>query len=212
MPKVIDGDSLLKNIKGLPTEAFFVDTNIIIAYRDPISASYKNTALENLNVKTTELIRKLISANIKSYTTFAVAAEYYKHIQVNSYAVYKRSISQKKFVSFDSDDFKDLKENDLTFLVMWERYVNEFKRPFKKTIEILDNPLKPVNILDSFEGTKIDFGDHLLYEIVRTYPKYKCIFTNDLDFYSIDDDDLYIITFNKRIIRKAKTDKKLFNL
>lgn len=211
MPQVIDGDSLLKNIKGLPSEAFFVDTNIVIAYKDPFSASYKNPTLEKLNNSVTELLNCL-KTDFKSYTTFSVALEYYKHIQVNSYKIYKCGISKKPSVPFNPEDFKNLKENDLTFLAAWELYVKEFKKPFKKNFVILDKPLIAKDVFDTFEGTKIDFGDHLLYEIVKTFPKYKCIFTNDSDFYSIEDDDLFIITFNSRIISKARTEMKLFHL
>lgn len=209
MPTVIDGDSLLKNVKRLPSEAFFVDTNVIIAYKDPFSASYKNPTLENSNKKVTELLNSL-KTDYKSYTTFSVALEYYKHIQVNSYKVFKSRISKNSTIQFDSDDFKNLKENDLNFLVVWELNLKGFKKTFMKNFEILDKPLIAKDLLVSFEGTKIDFGDHLLYEVVKLFPKYKCIFTNDSDFYSINDDDLYIITFNKEVIRKAKTAKKLF--
>ncbi|MFA7361771.1 MAG: hypothetical protein WC139_12120 [Candidatus Kapaibacterium sp.] len=212
MPQVIDGDSLLKNIKGLPTEAFFVDTNIVIAYKDPFAAALKNPSLEKYNDKVSELLDKLKSEGFKAYSTLSVVLEYYKYIQVNFYKVYKSSATGKETFSLDSEDFKKLKTNDSDFITKWKIYLESFKKPFKKNIIIIDKTLIPKNVLDSFEGTKIDFGDHLLYEIVKTYPKYKCIFTNDLDFYSIDDDDLYIITFNKGIIRKAKTDKKLFNL
>lgn len=76
MPKVIDGDTLIKDFKRLPTEAFFVDTNIIIDFKDPFSATYKNTIKEKVNNKITQLLSTLKSAGIKSYTTFSVALEF----------------------------------------------------------------------------------------------------------------------------------------
>lgn len=212
MPQVIDGDSLLKNIKGLPTEAFFVDTNIVIAYKDPFATALKNPSLEKYNNKVSELIERLKSEGFKAYSTFSVALEYYKFIQVNYYKIYKNSASGKEILAFNSEDFKKLKTNDSDFITKWKIYFESFKKPFKKNIIILDKALIAIDVLASFDGTKIDFGDHLLYEVVKLYPKYKCIFTNDSDFYSIDDDDLHIITFNKGIISKAKIDKKLIRI
>lgn len=210
MPTVIDGDLLLKNIKRLPSEAFFVDTNIIIAYKDPFAAALKKSSLEKYNDKVSELLDKLKSAGFKAYSSLSVVLEYYKYIQVNSYKVYKYSSTGDETLSFDSEDFKKMKRSDTRFISAWKIYLESFKKPFIKNIIILDKTLIPKDIFVTFEGTKIDFGDHLLYEVAKLYPKYKCIFTNDSDFYSIDDDNLFIITFNGSMISKAKTDKKMY--
>jgi hypothetical protein len=96
MPKVINGESLLLDCKRLPTEAFFVDTNIIIMFKDPFSAAYRNHENEKLNNKTTDLILTLKNAGKKSFTTFSVALEYYKHIQVGAYIVFNKEFQMKR--------------------------------------------------------------------------------------------------------------------
>ncbi len=211
MPKVIDGDTLIKDFKRLPTEAFFVDTNIIIDFKDPFSATYKNTIKEKVNNQITQLLSTLKSAGIKSYTTFSVALEYYKYIQVNAYKVYKTRSSRGENLQFNPEDFKALRENDLQFISFWGNYMESFKKTFRKNFKIIDKLFDAEIILDDFKGTNYDFGDHLLYESAKTDLKHNCIFTNDSDFYSIDDDNLYFITFNNKIINNAKTDSNLLN-
>jgi len=38
---------------------------------------------------------------------------------------------------------------------------------------------------------------------------YKCVFSNDSDFYSYDD-DLFLITINKKIIKQASDEGKIY--
>lgn len=212
MPIVIDGDTLSKNVKRLPKEAFFIDTNILISFKDPFAASYKNASKEKLNSKYTELLLLLKSTGFNSYTTFSVALEFYKYVQVNSYIIYKSGLSKNSSIKFDTSDFKKLREVDQQFMTTWDLQIKSFNKLFSKNFIIIDESMNPKIVLSEFLGSQIDFGDHLLYEVVKLYPKYKCIFTNDSDFYSIDDDDLHIITFNKNMITQAKSDDNLLKI
>lgn len=63
--------------------------------------------------------------------------------------------------------------------------------------------------MEDFEGGNIDFGDHLLYKVAKQFSLISCIFTDDSDFYRINDDNLYLITFNNTILKEAESDSNL---
>ena len=209
MPKVINGTILAKDCKRLPMEAFFVDTNIIIKYKDPFSSSLHNPQEEKLSLEISDLLNRIKSAGKKSYTTFSVVMEYFKYIQVTSYILYKKSRFGEKNISWNLKDIKNLRKNDSDFKEYWEIYLKAFKNPFKKNFVIIDKHLDAKEIMEDFLGGNIDFGDHLLYKVSKQLSPISCIFTNDSDFYKINDDDLYLITFNNTIPEEAKSDSNL---
>ncbi len=58
MALIIDALDTVKNKRRLPTEAFFVDTNIIINFKDPFGASYKDKNFQKINEDTTNVLFK----------------------------------------------------------------------------------------------------------------------------------------------------------
>lgn len=203
MAQVIDALDLVSNQKRLPTEAFFVDTNIIINYKDPFGSSYKDKRFEKLNEDTTEVLVHLKSL-YKAFTTLSVSQEYYKYIQINSYKLYKQT------KEFKLQDFKKLRETDISFMNIWEKYLKQFKTVFTKNFKIIDKEFNGEDIIIEFKGSLADFGDHLLFYTMKYEGVNKCIFSNDSDFYSYTD-DFFLLTLNKNIINLAKQDKKIYH-
>jgi len=65
------------------------------------------------------------------------------------------------------------------------------------------------DVLPTFEGSKVDFGDYLLFKVtLASDSKLRCIFSNDADFYAFPN-EIYLLTTNAKIIRAAKQDSKL---
>lgn len=209
MPKVINGTILAKDCRRLPTEAFFVDTNIIIKYKDPFGSSLNNPKEEKLNQGISDLLDRIKSAGKKSYTSLSVALEYFKYIQVTSYILYKKSRFDEKNISWSLKDFKNLRKNGGEFKEYWESYLKVFKNTFKKNFVIIDKYLNTEEIMEDFLGENIDFGDHLLYKVSKQLSTISCIFTDDSDFYRINDGNLFLITFNNTILKEADSDSNL---
>lgn len=88
-------------------EAFFVDTNIIIAFEDPFGRSIDNPSIAKRNEEISRIVLYLKSLTFKGYTTITVALEYYKHIQVGFFNVHTDR------EHFDSEQFKRLRDSDL---------------------------------------------------------------------------------------------------
>ncbi|MDP1676383.1 MAG: hypothetical protein Q8L88_05900 [Bacteroidota bacterium] len=204
MAIVIDAMSIVENKKRLPCEAFFVDTNILIDYKDPFSTSLEDRRIALLNAELSKVLHYLKSLSLVSHTTVSVAVEYYKHLQVGYYR------TQTGSLKFETNEFKKQRANDIAFFTGWDLQIKTFKKLFIKNFPIhFDSTFTP-DILETFEGSKVDFGDHLLYNYMISCPEaLRCIFTNDSDFYSYEG-EFYLLTTNKKIISQARADKKLF--
>ena len=205
MPKVIDAFDYIKNKKKLPTEAFFVDTNIIIAFADPFSLALTNPSLEERYEKINQVLQYFKSIDgTRSYSTIVNCLEYYKHIQVNYYNI---QTNQK----YNSLDFKNLLDTNTSFANGWQKQISVFERLFyKKNFQVIDSNINQKEIIQGFGLSGVDFGDFTTYKIVMSQAsKYRCIFSNDKDFYSLPD-DFYFVTIRKSLIEKAKAEGKLF--
>jgi len=203
MAIVIDALDLVRNKKRLPREAFFVDTNILVDFIDPFSRSTTDPRLAARNVELAEVIHPLKSWGSKSLSTASVALEYYKYIQVGFYKI------ETGKDRLDTEDFKRLRDGDLDFMTRWDHQLKVFKRLFSKTFPLLDVTLTLADVLSTFEGSKVDFGDHLLFKAtLASDPKLRCVFSNDADFYSFSG-EIYLLTTNRRVIAKAASESKL---
>ena len=204
MPIVITAKELIKHKAKFSIQGFFIDTNIVILTKDPFSESSisPNTyKFESVQIA----IELLKSKGFIPYSTLPVILEYYKHIQFNTYTLY---LQKEKY---NARDFKNRKHNDLEFKELWENRMKQFKKTFKKTFPLFEVNESYQNLLDEFNFVDLDFGDHLLINIVsKVKQSLKIIFSNDIDFYSLSD-DYFLITTNKNILNKAKAERKLFS-
>jgi len=208
MAIVIDAKDILDNKKELPTEAFFVDTNIVIDFKDPFGISSTNKKDEE-RIQLIQSIMHDIRSRLQAtpYSTTDTALEYYKHIQNKTVSLYK-DINKIDRLSFH--DLKKLRKNDHHFRAAWENQMKVFVKTFKRTFPIFGKPILVDNILSDFKFEEMDFGDHLLYKTVNNCEsEYRCIFSNDADFYSISD-EIFLLTTNPRVIQQAVNDGKLF--
>ncbi len=207
MALVIDAKDLVDNRKKLPTEAFFVDTNILINYKDPFGSHAQTDSIE----KEAENIQKILHSlksypQLSSFSTRSVALEYYKYIQFNSIKAY----NLVKETHYGSGDLKFLRKKDSNFAEVWELRMKEFLRIFKRNFPIFEEKIEGSDILLDFRYDLMDFGDHLLYKTVTNCnSNLQCIFSNDSDLYSIPE-DVYLLTTNKKVIRQAKKESKIF--
>jgi hypothetical protein len=203
MAIVIDGLTLLKDKRRLPTEAFFVDTNIIIAFKDPFGLSNIDGSMQRQNVQVSEVVSFLKSTGLKGYATISTALEYYKYIQVGFFNL--QTASER----FDLGRFKKLRDNDAEFMVRWDHQISVFKKVFKKNFPLYEMSPPLERLLSTFQGGKADFGDHTLFHSVMSCAEnLRCIFSNDADF-CVYPDELYLLTTSLKIIRNAKAENKL---
>ncbi len=204
MAIVIDSNDLTIKKKKLPTEAFFVDTNIIILYKDPFSISLNKPELSSISEKISKSISYLKSLH-KSYSTIYSAFEYYKHIQHHFYT----SQTGEKFL--DTMNFKRLKIESTDFKNGWEYHIKAFKKVFYKNFLIFDSKENKSDLIYNFDSESMDFGDYVIWKAVESCQKsFHCIFSNDSDLYNISD-GIYLLTTNSKIIAEAKKDGKLFS-
>lgn len=184
-------------------EAFFVDTNIIIAFEDPFGRSIDNPSIAKRNEEISRIVLYLKSLTFKGYTTITVALEYYKHIQVGFFNVHTDR------EHFDSEQFKRLRDSDLDFMTRWDHQMKVFRKVFEKKFPFYTTAPDLTKLLLTFEGTKVDFGDHALFHSVMSCAeKVHCIFSNDADFI-VYPDELFLLTTNPKIVRTAKQGNKL---
>lgn len=204
MPIVITPEDFILYKQSLKFEGFFVDTQIIIYNQDPFG---KSTLSQNLKTKYEEVqttIHKLKSSSLKAYSSLPVLFEYYKHIQINSYMLF---LTKNKF---DDQDFKYQKKNNSGFTSQWESQMKLFKRIFLRSFPVFDYNINGDILINNFNFMNMDFGDHFLSHIVsKVDKKVKAIFSNDSDFYSLQD-DIFLITTNSLVISQAKQEKKYF--
>jgi hypothetical protein len=202
MALVIDAIDLTNRKVKLPTEAFLVDTNIIIDFKDPFGISSVDPRYAITNAEIVQVVQYLKSHHT-CFTTISVMMEYYKHIQYNHYI--REMIAQK----FDANDFKIQRAKNANFKFGWELYLKDLKRLFKRNFQIYNPEIEILDLINTFDGSIVDIGDHILYKysLIKTM-KINSIFSRDKDFYSLPD-DFYFITTNKDIIALAQRERKL---
>ncbi|MBI3193655.1 MAG: hypothetical protein HYZ34_04190 [Ignavibacteriae bacterium] len=207
MAIVIDALKSVREKKRLPTEAFFVDTNIVIAYKDPFGRSLDSKyATENEQV--TEVVRRLKSFSLISFSTISVALEYFKHIQVGFF--YKMHTGEK--INYTTEQFKKLRESNIEFMNGWDLQLKLFNKLFVKVFPPYQLGIPIENLIQNFRGSQVDFGDHLLFSVMMSCkPEQHCVFSNDSDFYSFEE-NFYLLTTNKRIIEQASKEEKLLSV
>ncbi|NLT51952.1 MAG: hypothetical protein GXX85_13670 [Ignavibacteria bacterium] len=205
MPYVIDVKDVLDKRKKLPTEAFFVDTNIIIFFKDPFGLAGTKANLKE-TIETIQESIDYLKSIAKTYSTLSVAQEYYKHIQHNTVKFYKNKF---EIDGSKASDFKSLRKNNPGFQEEWQLRIKDFKKIFRKNFEIYNSQINPVEAINSFDQNNVDLGDWLLYKTVMSCDdKMKCIFTDDADFYSLPG-EFYLLTANQKILELAINDRKL---
>jgi hypothetical protein len=201
---VIDGLKLVNSKKRLPKEAFFVDTNVVIDFKDPLGRTNDSPNLADRHAEVSLVVSYLKSSGTAAFATLGVVLEYYKNIQNGFYL----ARAQKK--KFDNLDFKKRRDSDFDFMAGWDLQVKALKRTFTRNFPLYDTSPAGTETLLDFQGSSVDFGDHLLYATVMTAPeRSRCVFSNDGDFYSFPD-DLYLLTTNVKVIGKATEDGKLY--
>jgi len=204
MATVIDASDILATNKSLPVEGFFIDTNIIISYKDPFGASLNNNSLTKYNNKVTEFLNRPNSSGSKAFSTISAAIEFYKFIQ---YGYFKTQFPR---IKFDTMKFKEFKRDSIKFRTGLETYYKLFKKIFQSVFPISVNNSDMIDYISDFDVLKSDFGDHsIIKEVLSHDKKYHGIFTRDADFYNYNE-EFYLITFNNKIIAKATSEKKLF--
>ena len=200
MPFVLDINEIVKERKKLPIEAFFVDTNIIIYFKNPFGIV--NPAL-NQKIEESVLFLKQFH---KAYSALCVAQEYYKYIQNKTIEFFKINTGK---VNLSHQDLKILRKTDGSFGREWKLRIKDFKKTFRKNFEIYQAQFDPVESINTFDEQNLDLGDWLLYKSVMSCDEnMKCIFTNDYDFYALDG-NFCLLTSNQKIINQAKADNKL---
>jgi hypothetical protein len=204
MPKVIDALDFMNKKKKLPTEAFFVDTNVIIDYKDPLAFSNLNDRYRKRHEDITSCIQFFRSIQHKMFTTLICAVEYYKILQRRFY------MKMEDTDDFDNYKFKTLKETNPDFLNAWITQAGAFRLLFKKKIPVIDNAVAENELVSSFQTFSWDFPDYSIYSIMKLADKsFHTMFSNDKDFYFFPD-DFYLLTTNNEIIDTARNDGKLF--
>lgn len=206
MAIVIDGLKLVNSKKRLPKEAFFVDTNVVIGFKDPLGRTNDSPSLANRHAEVSSVVSYLKSSGTAVFATLGVVLEYYKNIQ-NGYYLAR---AQKE--KFDNLDFKRRRDSDPDFMAGWDLQMKALKRTFTRNFPLYDTSPVATETLSGFQGGSVDFGDHLLYATLMTAPETsRCAFSNDGDFYSFPD-DLYLVTTNGQIINRATKEGKLYQL
>jgi hypothetical protein len=168
MAIVIDAQQLVRNKTGLPTEAFFVDTNVLLDINDPFGLSLSDVMLAQRNEILSDIVHRLKSADgVRSFSTLSVALEYYKHIQVGFYQTQvNKAPGAREALKFSTTEFKRLRDSDAQFMLGWELQLKLFKKTFSKNYQIYDASPQVSDVLSTFQGSKVDFGDHLLFKTV----------------------------------------------
>ncbi|HEY9167747.1 MAG TPA: hypothetical protein VIS48_16460 [Candidatus Kryptonia bacterium] len=194
----------MESKRRLSKEAFFVDTNVVIDFKDPFGRTSIDRTIERRHGEISSIVGYLKSSGIKSLSTVSVILEYYKNIQVGFYKV--RTGNEQ----FQIRDFKRLRDKDIDFMNAWDLQMKMLKRTFTRNFPVYDGSPNPGETVLNFAGGSLDFGDHLLYETVTVSPRNLwCIFSNDSDFYSLPD-EIFLLTNNEEIIKSAEKNGKLY--
>jgi hypothetical protein len=205
MAIVLDALELVHDKKRLPTEAFFVDTNIVLDYADPFGRSLDRDSFARRNAEAREIIHWLKSQHHQAFSTISVALEFYKVIQVGFYQIFVDKTSLKVTPTrFDPEHFKRLRKSDVDFIERWNLQLRGFRRAFTKWFPVFHPQFEVSRLMQDFDGSQVDFGDHVLHLLVlASGEKRKCVFSNDADFASYPD-DFYLLTTNPTILKSRK--------
>jgi hypothetical protein len=177
-------------------KAFFVDTNVLIDFKDPFGRSIEQREQQKQE-SIVDAINSLKSIGIASYSTLSVAIEYYKYIQVSSYKI---ATEQQKF---DTLSFKRLRAADTNFADQWALRIKQSRELFGRKFTLYSGLPSSLAITDFKDDA--DFGDFALYDSVRHAERaHQFIFSNDADFYTFPDGCL--LTVNTSVIEKARAD------
>ena len=204
MAIVIDGLNLVESKRRLPTEAFFVDTNVVIDFKDPFGRTNDEPYFEKRHEDASRVVSYLKSSGVIAFATLGVVLEYYKNVQTGFY------LARTGKAKFDTRDFKIRRDSDQDFMASWDLQMKALKKTFTRNFPLYDESPNAMETVSSFKGGSVDFGDHLLYETAMKAPQNRrCVFSNDGDFYTFPD-ELCLLTTNKEIVRSAEKDGKLY--
>ncbi|MBD1206960.1 MAG: hypothetical protein H9535_00905 [Ignavibacteria bacterium] len=185
--------------RSLHCEAFFVDTNVLIDFKDPLGRALDKKDIERKEF-VTDALTAIKSQGVASYSTLTVSIEYYKYIQTGFY----QTFANQKITTLD---FKRLRETSPGFAEGWALHVRKFRETFAKKFPLYGETQANVDIRGMTE--EVDFGDFALYDTVRRLtPTHRFVFSNDGDFYSFS--DILLFTVNPTMIEKARKDNLLF--
>ena len=204
MATVIDVASYVELKRRLPVEAFFIDTNIVIAAIDPFGASLD----EPYKTKYTEIqpvLQMLRSAQqVKCFYSSIVAWEYYSHIR---WMFFK---TQNQGVKFSTGQFKALREASAEFLHGWEGQLKAFNKAFGKRFVFFEPSAYSKDWFKAYSGTEVDLGDAMIvHQVMGASESQRCVFSNDGDFLKFDE-QFYLLTTNRKIIEDARKKGNLF--
>ena len=176
-------DKILPPNSDYPITDIIVDTNVIIDYKDPFG-----NVNPNVNSKIVDQINKLKS-HFKVYSTIISAIEYYKFLQYGYYNIYIK-IHSGNYAKYSTIEFKKLRRTDPDFSNGWDLRLKEFKRTNIKHFPPLNidlNNIYTIENIGTFDGSKADFGDEMIYKICQ-FLKFPVVITKDKDFSSFPDD------------------------
>ena len=188
MAIILKPDDIIPPVADHPIDIIFVDTNVIINYEDPFSY-----VKSEKNEYTVSLLNQLKSV-YKVRSTIAGAVEFYKYLQVGFYNIYVQTHSGD-YEKYSTIAFKKLKIRDTDFSEDWKLRLKVFNRTFKRhfpAFDLDDDSIYNEELLNSFDGTKVDFADEIIYKY-STKINNSTILTEDKDFESYPD-DVRIIT------------------
>lgn len=72
---MIDGPDLISSKRRLPTEAFFVDTNVVIDFKDPFGRTETDKSIERRHETIVNIVDVLKSKGVSALGTLGVVLE-----------------------------------------------------------------------------------------------------------------------------------------
>lgn len=182
MAQIVAIDEILKPTPKYPIQNILVDTNIIINYENPFGWIHAS-----LNVKIVQYLNQLKS-HYSVNSTLVTALEYFKYIQHGYYNIFVKT-HNGYFEKYTTREFKKLRLHNKEFADGWDLHLKAFKRTFRKhfpPFDISDIKIYVEDVIENFDGTKVDFGDEILYQYASTL-KFPFIITMDRDFTNYPD-------------------------
>ena len=187
MARIIEIERILKPSPEFPIENILVDTNVIINYTNPFG-----WIRSGLNVETTRYLN-ILKTHYKVNSTLVSALEYFKYVQVGSYNIFKGT-REGHLEEYSTRAFKKLRRENSEFADRWNLRMLSLKRTFRKHFppyEVSGEPVYSLSLIEDFDGTKVDFGDEVLYRYCLT-TDFPIVITFDRDFKSFPD-DLHVV-------------------
>ncbi|MBL7975197.1 MAG: hypothetical protein JNJ85_09810 [Candidatus Kapabacteria bacterium] len=201
--QVLSAESFVQKCKELRKEALFVDTNIIIQWKDPLgTASSQNTIATNLNVELTKSVTDLKDKQLKIYSTLSTAIEYFWFVR---YHYFMRELKGK--LKFDTREFKRLKKDDSSFALGWQQQMKNLKKVFITNFPIYTQTLDKTFLFGFTEiSLDIDFGDYTIFQtVLQAPPEHRVLFSNDSDYLACHDKDFLLITTSAFILKESES-------